>query len=285
VFLTHADLASPIASDIAFLAHLNSNGTFGNVFRGYVGDLNGNVWRLDIGGAPNTWIVHKFAELGPGLPQDKVLKFMYAPDLVKAGDKNMVLIGSGDRERPLLTTSDDKFFGLMDTKVAETKEPAGGITKIVMGDLQELTGLTGFDGSCPTCKGWYRKMGTGGEKVVNSPLTVAGVTYFATNKPTPPVVGSCDSNLGEARNYAISFLTGAAPAGRTTVSTVLTGGGLAPSPVAGVVDLGKPDGSEGGEKVSFCIGCDPEQRLPPTRPNIIVPTNRQKIYWNLKTDG
>ena len=29
------------------------------------------------------------------------LKFLYAPDLVKAGDRDMVLIGSGDREKPL----------------------------------------------------------------------------------------------------------------------------------------------------------------------------------------
>jgi len=130
--------------------------------------------------------------------------------------------------------------------------------------------------------GWYFDMAVG-EKVVNSPLTVAGFTYFATNKPTPPAAGSCASNLGEARQYKVGFLTGAPPPG-SSISTVLVGGGLAPSPVGGVVDLGKPDGTEGGDSVAFCIGCDPTQRLDPTRPTIIVPSNRQKIYWNMKND-
>jgi len=120
---------------------------------------------------------------------------------------------------------------------------------------------------------------------VNSPLTVAGVTFFATNKPTPVAAGSCDANLGEARAYGISFLTGGLPSGRTAISSVLVGGGLAPSPVGGVVDLGKPDGTEGGPTVAFCIGCSGPQRLEPERPKIIVPTSRSKIYWNSKTDS
>jgi type IV pilus assembly protein PilY1 len=279
---TSGSITSPIASDIGFLAKLTGSGTFGDVYRGYVGDLDGNVWRLDMGDAPaaedpTTWKLHKFAALGSGL------KFLYAPDLVKAGSKDMVLIGSGDREKPLVTTSQDRFFGLMDSNNATSAQAT--LTAITFGQLSQLSGNSGFDSTaCPTCKGWYRDMAVG-EKVVNSPLTVAGVTFFATNKPTPPVAGSCDSNLGEARTYGISFLTGGLPAGRTSISTVLVGGGLAPSPVGGVVDLGKPDGTEGGPTVAFCIGCGKEQRLDPERPSIIVPTNRQKIYWNVRTDN
>ena len=275
-------VTSPIASDIGFLAKLTGAGTFGDVYRGYVGDLDGNVWRLDLGDAPAAadpanWKLHKFAVLGSGL------KFLYAPDLVKAGSKDMILIGSGDREKPLVTTSQDRFFGLMDATNATAAVTS--YTATVFGDLQQLSGNTGFDATaCPTCKGWYRDMALG-EKVVNSPLTVAGVTFFATNKPTPPAAGSCDANLGEARAYGISFLTGGLPSGRTAISSVLVGGGLAPSPVGGVVDLGKPDGTEGGPTVAFCIGCSGPQRLEPERPKIIVPTSRSKIYWNSKTDS
>ena len=272
-------VTSPIVSDIGFLANLSPSGGFGDVYRGYVGDLDGNVWRLDIPNAtPTNWKLHKFATLGTGL------KFLYAPDLVKAGAKDVVLIGSGDREKPLATTSQDRFFGLYDT--ANAVAAPATITTIAFAGLTQLSGSTGFIATaCGTaCKGWYRDMAVG-EKVVNSPLTVAGITFFATNKPTPPAVGSCASNLGEAKTYGISFLTGGLPAGRTSISTVLTGGGLAPSPVGGVVDLGKPDGSEGGQKVAFCIGCGKKDRLEPERPNIVVPSNRQKIYWNMKNDG
>ena len=274
-------VSSPIASDIGFLAIANPSGVgFANVYRGYVGDLGGNVWRLDISadGNPNSWRLFKFAALGS-------FKFMYAPDLVKAGaDKDIVLIGSGDREKPLVRTSVDRFFGLWDTSPAPAQ--ATTVDLIGTGDVLALSGTSGSTVTCafPDNCGWYREMAPG-EKVVNSPLTVAGITFFATNVPTPPAVGSCASNLGEAKTYGISFLTGGLPAGRTSISTVLTGGGLAPSPVGGVVDLGKPDGSEGGQTVSFCIGCGKKDRLEPERPIIVVPVNRQKIYWNMKNDG
>ena len=60
---------------------------------------------------------------------------------------------------------------------------------------------------------------------------------------------------------------------------MLTGGGLAPSPVGGVVEL------EGGKLVSFVIGSGKDgSRLEPERPPLNVPTTRTKIYWNSKSD-
>jgi len=239
-----------------------------------VGDLDGNVWRLDI---PNSdvanWKLFKFAALGTGY------KFMYAPDLVKAGNRDFVLIGSGDREKPLLATSQDRFFGIADFVNGVGAAADGAITTTVLGDLTALTGDSGLSTSCTTCKGWYRDL-TVGEKVVNSPLTVAGVTYFSTNRPTPSPPASCETNLGEAKAYGLSFLTGGKPASRDSISTVLTGGGLAPSPVGGVVEI------EPGKLVTFVIGSGKDgSRLEPERPPLNVPTTRSKIYWNSKTDG
>jgi len=284
-----ATITSPISSDMAFLAKPAASG-FGDVYRAYVGDLDGNVWRLDMGEAPTatdptTWKLFKFATLGNA--GTNPLKFMYAPDLVKAGSKDVILIGSGDREKPLVSTSSDRFYGLYDSQNGFGIAPS--VTPLTPADLQLLSSASSAldpAATCgvATCKGWFRNLDLG-EKVVNSPLTVAGSVFFATNQPTPPAAGSCDSNLGLARSYAMSFLSGAATRASGSLSSTLVGGGLAPSPVAGVVDLGKPDGSEGGPTVAFCIGCGDKQRLDPTKPNIIVPTNRQKIYWNTKTDG
>jgi type IV pilus assembly protein PilY1 len=267
-------VTSPIASDMGFLAKLSASGGFGDVYRGYVGDMNGNVWRLDIpDNVPSNWKLHRFATLGSGQ------KFLFAPDLVKAGNRDMVLIGSGDREKPLLLTSQDRFFGLADYK-NETTATATPIVPWTLGNLQQLSGESGIDPSCLDCPGWYRDLAPG-EKVVNSPLTVAGTTFFSTNKPTPapPDSVTCETNLGEARAYGISFLTGGKPASRDSISTVLTGGGLAPSPVGGVVEL------EGGKLVSFVIGSGKDgSRLEPERPPLNVPSTRTKVYWNVKTD-
>jgi type IV pilus assembly protein PilY1 len=269
----NGSVAHPIAADMAFLAKTSATGGFGDVYRGYVGDLGGNVWRLDM---PDqdvaNWKLHKLASLGAGL------KFLFAPDLVRAGNRDIVLIGSGDREKPLLSTSQDTFFGIADFNNA-VGAFAGTMTPVTIGDLTSLAGDTGIANNCTTCPGWYRNLAIG-EKVVNSPLTVAGITYFSTNKPVPVPPNSCEANLGEARAYGLSFLTGAKPAARGSISTVLTGGGLAPSPVGGVVEL------EPGKLVTFVIGSGKDgSRLEPERPPLNVPTNRTKIFWNTKTDG
>jgi type IV pilus assembly protein PilY1 len=263
------NVSAPIASDMAFLARVVSSG-FGDVYRGYVGDLDGNVYRLDMPSSDTaSWRLFKFASLGTGL------KFLYAPDLVKGGDRDYILIGSGDREKPLVETNQDAFFGLLDYQNNPDAVPSS-VTPI---DKSALTSLTG-DGAMVSGPGWYRNLAIG-EKVVNSPLTVAGTTFFATNKPTPTVATSCETNLGEARAYGVLFYSGGRPESRDSISTVLTGGGLAPSPKAGIVEL-----EPGGEKVPFVIGSGKDgSRLEPERPPLNVPSTRTKVYWNVKTDG
>jgi type IV pilus assembly protein PilY1 len=82
----------------------------GFVDRAYVGDLAGNVWRMDLDdGTTNNdaagWRLHKLASLGGG-------KFFFPPDVVLGQDFHAVLIGSGNREDPRATVSSDKFYML-----------------------------------------------------------------------------------------------------------------------------------------------------------------------------
>jgi type IV pilus assembly protein PilY1 len=264
-----ATIANPIASDMAFLANFPTAGP-ASIYRAYVGDLYGKVYRLDMPDpSPTTWKMHLFAKLGDGL------KFLYAPDLVKGGDRDYVLVGSGDREKPLVLTSQDYFFGLLDFQNAQPAA-ATSLAPVLFGSLTSLTG----DGGMVSGPGWYRRLAPG-EKVVNSPLTVAGSTFFATNEPTPTSDTSCETNLGIARAYGVSFFDGGKPASRESISTVLTGGGLAPSPKAGIVEL-----EPGGEKVPFVIGSGKDgSRLEPERPPLNVPSTRTKVYWNVKSDS
>jgi type IV pilus assembly protein PilY1 len=135
-------------------------------------------------------------------------------------------------------------------------------------------------------KGWYLSMANG-EKIVNAPLSIAGIVYFSTNKPTPPAAGVCSPNLGEARAYAVDFLTGGAGTDRngdgtkdsTDISIKLTGGGLPPSPVGGVVQL------DDGRLVDFVIGSGAGgSPLAPEKPQRTIPKVRRKLYWNTNTD-
>jgi type IV pilus assembly protein PilY1 len=246
------------------------------VDRAYVGDTKGRVWRMDIDDVnPNNWTMEKLADLGN-------FKFFFRPDVVITKNFDIVLLGSGDREKPLVTTSTDMFFSLHDT---ETGKDGSGLTTIGFGNL-----VLAGNGTADT-RGYYLPLSSG-EKVVNAPLSIGGVTYFSTNKPTPPDQNSCLANLGEARAYAVDFLTGGAGIDRngdgtknsTDLSVKLSGGGLPPSPVGGVVQL------DDGKLVDFVIGSgsgagpDANSAIGVGHPNIQIPKTRKKLYWNVGTD-
>lgn len=121
--------------------------------------------------------------------------------------------------------------------------------------------------------GYYIDLGTG-EKVVNAPTTVAGNTYFGTNQPKIPAANSCDSSLGIARGYSIKPLSG------IYTSAVFDGGGLPPSPVAGLVNITLEDGTT--KQVPFLIGGPGISTIKPTNPPINVKTSRHRAYWYKK---
>jgi type IV pilus assembly protein PilY1 len=114
-----------------------------------------------------------------------------------------------------------------------------------------------------------------GEKAVNAPTTVGGFTFFGTNTPIPPDPSVCQPNLGTARGYRINFITGEAQ------FVVFAGGGLPPSPVAGVVNVdgvdvpfliggGNPDGSGSPDDTSSVGGQEPPIPITPVR---------SRVFW------
>lgn len=245
-----ADMQYSIPGDIALLDRDND----GYVERLYAADLGGNVWRIDLeptaGTAPTNWQAIKLAALGcssgacaSGVPR----KFFFQPNVVPIGvagatdSYDAVMVGSGDREHPLYSTSTNSAYAVTNRlymlKDLETDKDGSGQTTITEATLFNATS-TIYDN---TVRGYYITLGTG-EKAVNAPLTVAGITNFGTNQPIPPDSTSCASTLGTARIYSINLFTGA------KTSTTLDGGGLPPSPVSGVITVD-------GKRVGFCIGC------------------------------
>ena len=88
---------------------------------------------------------------------------------------------------------------------------------------------------------------------------------------------TCKANLGEARGYTVNFLTGAKN------SKAFDGGGLPPSPVAGIVNIELEDGTE--VQQPFVIGtpdgqgADGSSALGVARPIIPIPTTKRRTYW------
>lgn len=238
----------------------------GIIDRFYAADTGGNVWRIKYqvnDDGTTTWTINKLASLA-GLEAANARRFLFEPDVVLY-DKNTspptyaVLIGSGDREKPSDTTVVNRFYMLIDRL-------DNGITgTIAESDLLDATSsivtlpsCSPPPGTCPK-KGWFITLGTG-EKVTGRSVTIAGTIVFGTNLPTPSddddddddddsPIPVCTGNLGEARRYAVNFRTASATErfGGDTSSTenryqVAVGGGLLPSPIAGVVLVTNSDG-------------------------------------------
>ena len=67
-------------------------------------------------GDPANWTITKIAALADG---SSTRKFFYEPDVVLTQRFAALMIGSGNRERPLLTTTNDRFYTLFDYKVGK----------------------------------------------------------------------------------------------------------------------------------------------------------------------
>lgn len=244
----------------------------GYIDRAYAVDLAGKVYRLDFesltGNEPSDWSIHTVADLSGGTSTGR--KFFYAPDAVVTRSFTALMVGSGDREKPLMAVNRDHFFQVFDTKV--TKGAPTDYVPTVWGDLR----VAGEE-STITGRGCYVPL-RAGEKVVNAAASIAGATYFGTNQPTSATASlSCTADLGVARSYAMPLFC------VTPSSTVLAGGGLPPSPVAGIVTVPRPDGTT--EQVPFCIGCPNPKKsgIEGSRVNPAIKVPRSRLYWYQET--
>lgn len=249
----------------------------GYVDRAYAADVGANLYRIDFESTTgalgaSSWALTQIASLGDGLG---TRKFFYAPDVVASRDFTAVMMGSGDREKPLKTSGSDRFFLVKDVNTGKgVQSPAPAL--ITASDLQAVGTTSSFS------KGCFLSLATG-EKVVTSSSTISGVTYFSTNKPTPVSSGSCSANLGEARAYELPLFCKAA------ASQLLTGGGLPPSPVVGVLQLSyTPLGATTpvAKVVPFVIGGIGAKRssIEIKKVTPALPLKRKRAYWYSESD-
>lgn len=265
----------------------------------YAADLGGNVYRINIGAdAPADWTITKIASLGGADAEAR--KFMFTPDVLEDNGKYVLLLGSGDREKPLTgyasaSNVSNYFFMLKDDPsdagwLASEAVNCGGSAVICKNSLFAIAGdATPTLATVAEKKGWYLALNAT-EQVVTSAITVFGTVTFSTHQPAVPVAGACSSNLGTARVYNISYANAASMNGTASRWEVIVGGGLPPSPVAGSVTLdgvdtdGDGDEDIPGATVPFVIGADPDSPLeggePPAPPMANQPKSR--VYWYIQ---
>jgi type IV pilus assembly protein PilY1 len=218
---------------------------------------------------------------------------MFMPDIVErpapGSGTYYILVGSGDREKPLLNYT--AAYGVTNYFFMVKDQPANanwlsdelttcGSSVICLNSLTNIP----LDSADPDedvlddSKGWYLGLHRH-EQVVTSPITVFGTVTFSTHTPTIPDPESCVSNLGTARVYNIGYLNANVRNGTNNRYEEISGGGLPPSPVAGLVVL---DGAS--EPIPFIIGADPDSPLQTREPTPPATSTQPKslTYWYIQ---
>lgn len=257
----------------------------------YAADTRGNVYRISgaenalIGSvAPASWIITKIASLGG--TGTSARKFMFGPDVVADASGYYLLLGSGDREKPVsdypnAALVQNYFFALRDQPLNsswlsdEATTNCAGASVLCLNSLLPITDATPTSTSLAAKKGWYLQLEPT-EQVVTSALTFFGQVNFSTHQPdTGLLTGSCSAKLGETRVYSVSFRNAEGNDGQRFTDVV--GDGLPPSAVGGLVTL------DDGTTVPFCIGCSDrplEGSEPPLPPSAVQP--KARVFWNIE---
>ena len=263
----------------------------------YATDLGGNIYRIDIGGdAPANWTSVKIASLGCDSPATcmESRKFMFAPDVLEDGNGYILLLGSGDREKPLnVGNTVDNYFFMVKDQPADTMwltdetGNCGGVATLCRNSLLGISSsATPSAADLDTKKGWYLTMRPT-EQVVTSAITIFGTVTFSTHEPTAASASACTSGLGTARVYNISYANAESANGSTNpdgtknrYEELPPDIGLPPSPVAGMVTL------DDGRTVPFCIGCSDTSPLESEEPEVpaagIPGQSKRRIYWYIQ---
>ena len=171
----------------------------------YAVDLGGNIYRVTIGAnTPANWTITKIASLGcdTNTTCSNNRKFMFAPDIVQDNGAYDLLLGSGDREKPLLANGsvNNYFFMVKDKPTDSTWLSAEnincGASVLCLNSLVPITSAaTPSATTLAAKKGWYLALNAN-EQVVTSAITIFGVVTFSTHQPTPAQAGVCSFQPG-----------------------------------------------------------------------------------------
>jgi type IV pilus assembly protein PilY1 len=232
-----------------------------------------------------------------GYTRNSGRKFLNAPALMPSGTKMYVALGTGDREKPLLThypyttPVTNRFYVLVD----DVADPAFNPTAVNMDDttkMKDYSAATSCDtegvGPDSSYSGWFMDLPYRGEQTTTTAVAVAGMVTFSTNRPYSSTESSnvCSANLGEARGYWLNILngSGAIGVGNATCggsrATAFVQGGLVPSPTLATVQIGNTIQTVALGAIQRSGGASsgiaPQAIRPP------IKAKRRTIYWRSK---
>jgi type IV pilus assembly protein PilY1 len=187
---TLPEMKYSIPSDVTLLDR-NSDG---KIDRLYVGDMGGNVWRVDFepsgGNTPAYWQVEKVAALGcnTGVCAAGVTprKIFYPPEVIASASYDMVFVPTGDREHPLYTTTSINITSTDDSTNRTATASATDVAKIgAVGATNSVTFANGDTCTvtvASTTTFTYSTTGCGASGAQQAEVISTQSACFATNR-------------------------------------------------------------------------------------------------------
>lgn len=201
----------------------------------YVGDTGGKIWRFDVKGAISNW-TGRLVFASNTAASDK-RKIFYEPAATFEADRynnpfTMVFFGTGDREHPIRTNTNDttnpaqtdRMYAVKDKGQAYTINESY-LTDVTDDTLQAsetpsqincLLSKLGWQmviTGCDEQDGWYIKLDQNSEEKVLAAATVfnQGAYYTTFSPDTSGSIDVCTTgDLGTARVYGVHWRTGEA---------------------------------------------------------------------------
>lgn len=193
----------------------------------YVVDMGGQIFRFDIanGESLNDLVSGGLMADFAGTTSADNRRFFYGPDIseISLADEHYyaVAVGSGYRAHPLNSTIQDHFYMIKDFGVFNIDEDGNyGLPETALGianmyDASEHLLTSNDDGereieanSFAEKAGWLIKLGSGGEKVLASPLIINYQLFFTTYVPASASDSLCAPPTGNSRAYLVELVNG-----------------------------------------------------------------------------
>ncbi len=233
-----------IPSDVLVLDR-NGNGFADRL---YVGDMGGNIWRVDltkgnVENKVNKWKTRKIFSANPGIDPESAAtngrKIFFRPDATILNNRDVMLFfGTGDRAHPLNYKNPgpdgatiDRIYAIRDSDYYDgTTLTEDDLVDVTKNELQredttdaqrsvimrQLSGIADPQNG-KVHYGWYIRLDVNaGEKVLAPPSLFNNIAFFTTYQPfTVEQINNRDDpcevgNMGTARLYAVDASTGKA---------------------------------------------------------------------------
>ncbi len=163
----------------------------------YAGDLQGNLWKVDISNAnPSSWVVSLlFQALGPGnVPQPITVTpaVSLVPNFPGASG-TVVYFGTGQYlgTPDITNTNVQSFYAVLDNGAGTAtlsqlvQQTLTNTSATINGATVTLRTVTNNPVNWNTSRGWYMNLPNTGERVITNPRLYNGEVVFTTYAPSP----------------------------------------------------------------------------------------------------